>query len=117
MVKKTYKEKLLDPLWQKKRLQVLERDNWVCQYCGEKEKTLNIHHFCYNPNGNPWDVEDHALITLCCDCHEVAEYSKKMSPFERELFEQSFWLAHFYNRDAFQRLNRLVLEEKHSKHG
>jgi len=30
----TYKEKLLDPRWQKKRLEVLERDGWACRALG-----------------------------------------------------------------------------------
>ena len=31
-----YSEKLKDPRWQKKRLEILERDNFRCQYCGDK---------------------------------------------------------------------------------
>jgi len=43
-----YSEKLKDPRWQKKRLKVLERDNWECKQCGEKEETLHIHHLLYD---------------------------------------------------------------------
>lgn len=70
-LKLTYSEKLKDPRWQKMRLQVLERDEWTCRFCGDKTKTLHVHHFCYAKSGNPWDVEDHALITLCEDCHHL----------------------------------------------
>ena len=42
MENKTYLEKLKDPRWQKKRLEILERDGWKCMACGEKEKTLRV---------------------------------------------------------------------------
>lgn len=68
-VSKTYGEKLKNPLWQKKRLKIMERDAFTCQACGCKEITLNIHHFKYV--GNPWDCPDEFLITLCEECHEA----------------------------------------------
>ena len=81
-----YSEKLRDPRWQKKRLQVLERDNFTCQFCGNTEKTLHIHHFCYPQSGNPWDSHLTSLTTLCCDCHQV-EHSKDLSDKERRLVD------------------------------
>jgi 5-methylcytosine-specific restriction endonuclease McrA len=66
----SYSEKLKDPRWQKKRLEILERDKWTCQACGDKETTLNVHHKIYYANKNPWDYEDDILITLCEDCHK-----------------------------------------------
>lgn len=66
-----YSEKLKSPLWQRKRLQILERDNWTCQYCGDTEKNLQVHHLKYSKSGNPWDVGDKDLITTCCKCHTV----------------------------------------------
>jgi len=81
---KSYKEKLLDPRWQKKRLEVLQKDNFTCQYCGNKEKTLHVHHLCYPKSGNPWESDLSALITLCSDCHSV-EHLKGLSPREKEL--------------------------------
>lgn len=70
MANTTYAEKLKDPRWQKRRLDVLSQDNFTCQWCGEKEKTLHIHHFCYPKSRNPWESEDSDMVTLCCDCHE-----------------------------------------------
>lgn len=67
----TYREKLLDPRWQKKRLYVLERDEFACQYCGDTEKALHVHHLAYSDTRNPWDVEYVSLITLCSDCHKI----------------------------------------------
>lgn len=70
----TYSEKLKDPRWQKKRLQILNRDNWTCQKCLDKETTLHVHHLEYN--GNPWEVDNNKLITLCDDCHDIIEEFK-----------------------------------------
>ena len=67
----TYSEKLKDPRWQKKRLKILSRDRWKCKKCGDTETTLHVHHLNYN--GNPWEVENEHLITLCEDCHECVE--------------------------------------------
>lgn len=65
-----YQQKLLDPRWQKKRLQVLERDHFTCQGCGAKHRTLHVHHYCYT-TPNPWDESEENLVTLCEECHNT----------------------------------------------
>jgi hypothetical protein len=65
----TYAEKLRDPRWQKKRLEIFSRDDWKCKSCGEKEKTLHVHHIFYSPNKDPWETDNGFLITFCEDCH------------------------------------------------
>jgi len=67
----TYQEQLKNPKWQKLRLKILERDNWTCQGCGEKEKTLHVHHKLYIQGLNPWDYKTTVLITLCDSCHKL----------------------------------------------
>lgn len=69
---KSYQEKLTDPRWQKKRLEILERDGWRCVLCGAKDKTLHVHHFEYKSGGDPWDVDNSSLRTFCDDCHKFA---------------------------------------------
>lgn len=69
MEKKNYKEKLLDPRWQRKRLEIFERDEWMCTGCIRGDKTLHVHHLDYLPNRDPWDYPNEYLITLCEDCH------------------------------------------------
>ena len=66
-MKKNYSDLLKDPRWQKKRLQIMQRDNFQCQVCGDKKSTLNVHHVEYGKT--PWDVDDKGLITLCDKCH------------------------------------------------
>lgn len=63
-----YSDRLKDPRWQKKRLEIFEMDNWFCQYCWQKDATLIVHHLYYLPV-EPWEYPNEALITLCEDCH------------------------------------------------
>jgi len=42
-----YFEKFKDPRWQKKRLEIMERDQWTCQDCGSTDRSLNVHHMRY----------------------------------------------------------------------
>jgi hypothetical protein len=64
-----YYEKLKSPKWQKKRLEILKRDDWTCQNCLDKESTLHVHHKVYS-EGDPWDINNAHLITLCESCHK-----------------------------------------------
>lgn len=68
--KSDYSKKLLDPRWQKKRLEILSRDKFTCQMCGDKETTLHVHHKRYKSNTDPWDYQNFSLVTLCSTCHE-----------------------------------------------
>lgn len=79
MASQEYLEKLKDPRWQKKRLEVFERDDWACKSCHSKEKTLHVHHIFYQANNEPWDYPLFALMTLCLDCHECEHEAKKES--------------------------------------
>lgn len=72
-----YWQKLKDPRWQRKRLEILQRDEFACQHCGEKEKELHVHHCVYFQKQEPWDYESSTLITLCTGCHEDVETLKK----------------------------------------
>lgn len=71
----TYQEKLKHPKWQKKRLEILERDKFMCCLCGDTETTLNVHHLEYT--GNPWDAASEKLQTLCEHCHGAISYYKR----------------------------------------
>ena len=82
----TYSDKLKDPRWQKKRLQILERDNWECQECGEKGNTLHVHHKNYYLNKDPWDCKDNNLITYCFKCHDMEHhYKQELNDFIHDL--------------------------------
>lgn len=64
-----YLEKLKDPRWQRKRLEIFQRDNWTCRSCSTTVKTLHVHHLFYFKDKEPWEINDGFLITLCEDCH------------------------------------------------
>lgn len=65
----TYGEKLKDPRWQKKRLEILNRDEFKCRACQSKTDTLHVHHLKYTDE--PWDAADVDLVTLCDVCHDT----------------------------------------------
>lgn len=64
----SYQNKLRDPRWQKKRLEIFQRDEFTCKRCGCQGKTLHVHHLDYYKE--PWDAPNTFLITLCELCHE-----------------------------------------------
>lgn len=74
---KTYSEKLKDPRWQKKRLEVLQRDAFTCQLCSDTETELHIHHHTYEKGCVPWEYELSNLTTYCKHCHIIVEDLKK----------------------------------------
>ncbi len=61
-----------DPRWQRKRLEIMQRDGFKCVACGNSDETLNVHHGRYDyENGQykPWITQDEYLQTLCEPCH------------------------------------------------
>ena len=68
----SYSSKLRDARWQRKRLEVMERDKWTCRSCGASGEgvTLNVHHAYYESGKDPWDYPDDTLVTWCEDCHK-----------------------------------------------
>lgn len=73
MAKPTYYEMLRDPQWQKKRLEIMQRDEFCCQRCENTTNTLNVHHSYYEKGKSPWEYPAWSLHTLCKDCHEVIQ--------------------------------------------
>lgn len=74
--KAAYLEKLRSPLWQKKKTEIQQRDNFTCQKCGNTTKNLQVHHRHYIFGRDPWDYPDQLLILLCEDCHKAEEGAK-----------------------------------------
>ena len=67
-----YKNLLKSPQWQRKRLEIFNRDNFTCQCCKSKNKELHVHHLQYKKGVLPQDYENEMLVTLCFDCHDFA---------------------------------------------
>lgn len=69
-VNSDYSIKLRNPKWQRRKSEIMLRDNFKCQICGDMENTLNVHHIRYVKGREPWEYDDNELITLCEKCHE-----------------------------------------------
>lgn len=69
----TYGEKLKSPEWQKKRLEILKRDEFTCTMCNSKDKQLHVHHKVYIFDKDPWEYKNSNFITLCYQCHQIEE--------------------------------------------
>jgi len=65
-----YQEQLKLPAWQKKKGEILLRDNYTCTQCKATDKTLAVHHLEYLGSIAPWDYPNDMLTTLCEDCHD-----------------------------------------------
>ena len=70
-----YTEKLKSPKWQKKRLEVLQRDDFKCCLCNDTETELHVHHLKYT--NEPYDAPLYDLQTLCKHCHYYVTFYLK----------------------------------------
>lgn len=71
-----YKELLKHPYWQRKRLQIFDREKDTCQKCFDTLSNLQVHHLYYIPNALPWEYPDDALMLVCERCHLKLEFYK-----------------------------------------
>jgi hypothetical protein len=109
---RTYAEKLRSPEWQRKRLEVMQRDEFACRGCQDTKNALNVHHCYYLPRTAPWDYPDESLVTLCDGCHNeltfrlarIQEMIK--TPFDATLTEELLRLLGGSDTQTF----RLALE-------
>ncbi len=63
----SYNQLIKLPEWKKRRNQILIRDNYTCQNCGQKIH-LEVHHITYRYK-YPWLSPNEDLIILCEICH------------------------------------------------
>ena len=70
------KRKSSNPIPQSIILQVVERDNGICQYCGNRG--VNIHHILFGGTGRRRIHAVENLITLCLECHSRAHSNRAM---------------------------------------
>lgn len=88
-----YSVLLRDPRWQKKRLEIFERDNWACTKCFDTMSTLAIHHLYYKYNTDPWDYPGDALKTVCELCHYKYEFLKWLIKHGLPMLKPDFLLS------------------------
>lgn len=91
----SYSKKLQNPNWQRKRLEILSRDNFKCISCASTDKELHVHHRWYESGKEIWDYPDACFETLCHECHEYVEMHIKETAHDlyldlrRSLLDQS----------------------------
>ena len=74
----SYSELLKDPRWQRKRLEILARDDWKCSHCLRGDITLHVHHKLYRKGAKPWEYDGDCLTTLCAECHEQITEARRL---------------------------------------
>jgi hypothetical protein len=101
--KNNYLDQYKDPRWQKKRLEIMKRDEFSCQSCNDTESTLNVHHRVpYRKNIKIWDYENDELITLCENCHkEITEYIR---------ISYTILMGRCWNADSAMEMYRIMSE-------
>jgi 5-methylcytosine-specific restriction endonuclease McrA len=99
-----YSEKLLDPRWQKKRLEILGRDMFECRICHSTDKTVHVHHRHYIKGREPWDYPNDLLVTLCHVCHKKEEDAAGSA--EEILNTLHHW--GYFNFEITDVLNRMI---------
>lgn len=95
---KKYSDKFKDPRWQKKRLDILNRDEWTCQICFDTENTLHVHHRYYLKGKDPWDYDNNVLVTLCEDCHNTEHQDMAVAI---ETLSNAIMMAGYTSGDIF----------------
>jgi len=79
----TYSKDLQNGQWQKKRLEIMQRDDFKCLCCKSKD-SLVVHHLYYKYGMKPWQYKNDSLVTLCSKCHtklhdELAEKAGRIA--------------------------------------
>ncbi len=64
----SYKTDLRRGEWQRKRLEIMERDNFKCRVCSKVDNLL-VHHLHYESGLRPWEYDNESMVTLCDSCH------------------------------------------------
>ena len=69
----TYADQLKSPLWQRKRLEIFNRDNYECVIvgCVSIDEQLHAHHGYYEKGKMAWESKSKFLHTLCDPCHKT----------------------------------------------
>jgi 5-methylcytosine-specific restriction endonuclease McrA len=69
-----YRKYLASPAWERRRMQILTRDNYVCGKCHHRRAT-EVHHLSYDRMGHERDSD---LISVCPTCHDKFHPEKKL---------------------------------------
>lgn len=68
-----YSSQIKDGRWQRKRLEIMQRDGFKCKICNSID-ALNVHHLHYEPRTKIWEYDNESLVTLCENCHNAIHF-------------------------------------------
>ena len=66
-------QRLTDPRWIAKRLEILAVRGNDCEGCDAKGEVVHVHHGFYEGDRYPWNYPDDSLHVLCPTCHGKAQ--------------------------------------------
>jgi 5-methylcytosine-specific restriction protein A len=70
-------------IWEKKRLEILQRDNFECQICKEEggfAPATTVHHILHLENRPDLALDDDNLLSVCAACHNREHPEKLRTP-------------------------------------
>lgn len=106
----TYHQKLSGSQWKDFAASVRTRRGNFCECCRRKDVILQVHHAFYDPNKEPWEHDDDALVVLCEHCHKA--FHKELQNFRKYVFKhmtpQSFLILNRALLVAVTQYNPLV---------
>lgn len=116
-MKTNYMDLLKDPRWQRKRLEILNRDGFRCRSCTDDLKTLHVHHLKYDTDLLPWEYDDEDLVTLCETCHEVITALEKMLRYASFGMETVICVARLLNNIEIASIDKFIASQKEKING
>lgn len=102
-----YFDKLKDPRWQRKRLEIFQRDDWKCTKCSSATKELHVHHTEYINGLAPHEHPDNLMVTLCCLCHRKEH---KLIPDEQHERKRLHEFIRHDDPDIIKSIQRQILQ-------
>jgi hypothetical protein len=110
-----YRDLLMDPRWQKKRLEILQARGFKCENCFDETTTLHVHHRYYISHRKPWLYPDFCYQVLCTSCHDVIHHDQKCEVVPH--FDWEIGLDHFGERVYGMSFDELTEADYRSAHG
>ncbi len=104
----SYSEKLRDPRWQRRRLEIMQLAHFRCEECDAADQTLTVHHRVYRVGAEPWCYPDWELVCLCEQCHR---YEHDMPQEERDGYNSESVEAGYMDR-ADERLAKAKFDRE-----
>lgn len=109
MASERYQKQLADPKWQRKRLEIFNRDNFHCTICDDDTVELHVHHKKYERDKKAHEYDDSNFVSLCAHCHKLLTYYQiDLDVSKMIAFRSSSEKMYFVFQKEDQRLNAIT---------